>query len=167
MLTGKFELLKELGTIKVPAGYEHRNHLSVFRKKYRRRFWYYDKDIIDRNFMFPSRVLRPGDELRVIAFQQIVPVTTSSQERVAFLATEKSVFPGAQGISLVFEQMKDHLPKGMWYSSFDEGPWVRGDTARYGVPCLAALAAGSFDFDLGAYNREWEEGHAFLCYCLD
>src|SRR3989344_9566179 len=88
--TEKFALLVDLGIITVPDDYDHANRLATFLERNREKFYNVDNDITDQNF--PSRILKPGDKLLVRAFKQIVPDTTTSEERMAFLETQGAVY---------------------------------------------------------------------------
>lgn len=162
----KFALLADLGILTVPDGYVHEKWLAGFCKQNRKKFYYYNDDIADKNFPNPTRILKPGDKLRVRAFMQVAAGTTTSKERMAFLATQKAIHTGAQGASLVFVQKRDLLPKGKWYSSFDESDRLWKDTdGDLRVPGVSAYAAGDFDFYLGYFEYDWDGGYAFLCFC--
>ena len=159
----KFSLLVDLGEITVPPSYVPDKRLGFFRRKYHRQFFCFDKEITDANFSNPTRILKPGDKLHVRVFECPTPNTTS--ECMKFLATEEVVYTGAQGASLVFEQKRNQLPKGFWYTSFDEKSklWknVRG---CYGVPYLVALFGGSFDFILICFEKDVLTVKAFFCF---
>jgi hypothetical protein len=163
--TEKFALLVDLGQIIVPADFDQVNWLSKFTKKNRKKFYYFNEDITDANFSNPSRILKPGDKLHVRIFKQIVSGTTTSEERLAFLATQKAVFTGAQGASLVFEQKRDQLPKGKWYTSFDEKDRLLFVGGYRRVPDVGADSDGDFNFDLGFFEYMWDDDCAFLCFC--
>lgn len=162
----KFALLVDLGIITVPDDYDHATALAKFGKKNRKKFYYYNEAITDENFPNPTRVLKPGDKLRVRAFKQIVGGTTTSEERMAFLATQKAIHTGAQGASLVWDQKRDQLPKGKWYASFDEKDrlWT-GAVGSRRVPFVLAFSGGGFYFVLGSFERVWCDDGAFLCFC--
>ena len=164
--TEKFALLADLGTITVPPDYVHATRLASFAANNRAKFAYHNDNLTDANFPNPSRILKPGDRLHVRAFKQIVRGTTTSQERMAFLATQNTVHVGAQGASLAFEQKRDQLPKGFWYCSFDEKErlWTDAD-GDHGVPYVFALSGGGFDFGLGDFERDWYGYGALLCFC--
>ena len=164
--TEKFALLVYLGIITVPDDYVHDKRLTTFGKQNRKKFYYYNDEITDKNFPNPTRVLKHGDKLRVRAFKQVVGGTTTSEERMAFLATQKAIHTGAQGASLVFDQKRDQLPKGKWYASFDEKDrlWaVAGGYHR--VPRVDCRSGGDFEWDLGCFEHVWEDDDAFLCFC--
>jgi hypothetical protein len=163
--TEKFSLI-DLGIVTVPADYDHSSCLKKFAKQNGRKFAYYNDDITDKNFPNPTRILKPGDKFRVCAFQQIVPGKTTSKERMAFLATQKAIHTGAQGLSLIFDQKRDQLPKGKYYASFDEKErlWKDAD-GNHRVPCVRAFSDGDFDFRLGRFGDVWYDDYAFLCFC--
>jgi|GEM_PF-945831 len=162
----KFALFADLGIIMVPDDYDHATWLALFSKENRRKFYYCNDAITDPNFPNPSRILKPGDKLGVRAFKQIVPGTTTSEERMAFLATQKAVHTGAQGASLVFEQKRDQLPKGFWYASFDEKDRLWKDAGGlHRVPFVVAYSDGAFHFHLGSFEYVWHGDLAFLCFC--
>jgi hypothetical protein len=162
----KFALLVDLGEITVPDDYVHESLLATFRKQNRKKFYYWNDEITDKNFPNPPRVLKPGDKLRVRAYQQVVPGSTSSEERMAFLATQKPVYTGAQGASLVFDQRRDQLPKGKWYASFDEPDRLWKDAGgRHKVPVVRCFSDWDFRFDLGDFEGVWHDDCAFLCFC--
>jgi hypothetical protein len=162
----KFALLADLGTITVPKDYDHATALATFMARNRRKFYGVNENITDANFANPSRILKPGDKLRVRAFKQVVGGATSSEECMAFLATQKAVHTGAQGASMVFEQKRGQLPKGYWYTSFDEKDrlWAVAG-GRHGVPSVNASSGGGFGFGLGAFGGPWHDGCALLCFC--
>ena len=164
-LAEKFALLVDLGIITVPDDYVHKEWLTKFDKQNRKKFYYYNDEITDANFGNPTRVLKPGDKLRVRAFKQVVGGTTTSEERTAFLATQKAIYTGAQGASLVFDQKRDQLPKGKWYVSFDEPDRLWKDAGGcHRVPFFRASSGGDFDFDLGFFEDVWYGNDAFLCF---
>jgi len=161
----KFALLADLGIITVPADYNHPTRLATFRQQNRKKFYSYNDAITDANFPNPSRRLRPGDKLRVSAFKQIVPGTTSSLERMAFLKSQKAVYVGAQGASLVFEQKRDQMLKDKWYTSFDEENRLwRVAVGSPRVPSVFADSDGDFYFNLGRFGGPWDDVNAFLCF---
>ena len=164
--TEKFAKLVDLGIMTVPEGYDHATQLNKFMKKNRKKFYGVDDNITDENFPNPSRILKPGDKLRVRAFKQVVPGTTTSEERMAFLATQKAVHVGAQGASLVFEEKRDQLLKGKWYASFDEKErlWKDAD-GDHRVPYVYCDSGGDFRWGLGDFGYVWYEGDAFFCFC--
>jgi hypothetical protein len=163
-----FTFLADLGTITVPNDYNHATRLATFLAANRRLFYGPDGNITDAKFPNPSRILKPGDKLRVRAFKQNTKGTTSSEERLAFLRTQNAVFTGAQGASLVFEQKRRQLPRGYWYSSFAFDEPERLCAVAGGsllVPFLRAHSVGAFRFSLGDFEGPWYDRDALLCFC--
>ena len=164
--TEKFALLVDLGIITVPDDYAHEKWLTTFREQNHKKFFYYDKAITDAKFPNPTRILKPGNKFCVRAFKQVVGGTTTSEERMAFLATQKAVHTSAQGVSLVFDQKRDQLPKGKRYASFDEKDhlWTDADD-HHRVSDVYCHSDGYFNFYLGNFEDVWDVSHAFLCFC--
>ena len=163
----KFDLLTDLGIITVPRGYDHATHLATFLKKYFRNGSNFrssiniNEAINNGNFQNPSRVMKPGDKFRVRAFKQIVPGTTTSEERMAFLARQKAVHTGAHGASIVFEQKRSQLSRGYVYASLDEKERL-WQGLMLGID--ADWEDGSFGFLWHNFEVVWEEKYAFLCF---
>ncbi len=169
----KFEVFKSLGVLTVPGDYNHAARLASFYKKHQDNknpsFYYYNSDINDENFSNPSRILKPGDNFRVDLVRQIVPNTTTSEERVAFLESpsQGGIFLGAQGASLVFgdEKMRANLPKGNWCASFDKKDRLWRDAGRYHrVPYIHAHSGGGFEFRLGHFGYGWRDHRDFFLF---
>lgn len=168
-LEEKFVLLIDLGIITVPDDYVHETCLQLFEKKNRQKFCEkrgYNYNITDQNFPHPSRILKPGDKLRVYAFKQIVSGRTTSEERMSFLKSQKAVFVGVQGASLVFEQRKEDLRMYYMYDSFDEKENIWEDSdGDHRVPYITACSNGNFVFGLSSFESEWDDFSAFFCFC--
>lgn len=162
----KFELFADLGIITVPDGHVHEACLDAFFAKFGKSRCPCDKNITDANFSDPSRVLMPGDELRVQVFHQVVSGRTTSQERMAFLERRKegNVYVGAQGITFVFEQKRGQLSNGrMWYSSFDQADRLWKDFAGYPmVPRMVDGSDADFHINLSYFGNDWGMGDAFF-----
>ena len=162
----KFTLLADLGTVMVPANYVNATQLASFKKQNRKKFYYYNDYIADKNFPNPTRILKAGDKLHVRAYGHAVKgTTTTSKERMEFLRAQNSVFTGAQGASLVFEQKRQELPRGKWYASFDEPEnlWA-GSDGGHRVPEVDAAGVGGFGFNLGFFEGDWYGSNAFLSF---
>ncbi len=163
----KFSILADLGLITAPADYDHVTCLTKFMARNRKKFYGVDENITDVNFSNPSRILKPGDKLHVRVIHQIVPGTTTSTERLDYLRQQPgNQFVGAQGLSLVFDQKRDQLPKGKWHSSFDELDrlWKGADGYRR-VPGVGASSGGGFRWNLGGFEYGWDGGDTFLSFC--
>jgi hypothetical protein len=161
----QFDLLIDLGTITAPDNYIHETRLTTFREQNRQKFYHYDRGITDANFPNPSRILKPGDELRVRAFKQVFGGTTTSEERMAFLATQKAIFTGVQGLSLVFDQKRDQLRKDRWYASFDERDCLFLDNDGWPmVPSMSCPYGYDFALCLKRFGHVWYSVETFLCF---
>lgn len=155
----KFSLLVDLGIITVPDDYAHENQLAKNLKKF-----YSCDEITDKNFPNPTRVMKPGDKFRIRVFKQFVD-TTTSKERLAFLATQHAIHTGAQGASIVMDKKRYQLPKDMWYSSFDEQDRLWKDLAGNSrVPRVLCRLDGGFEFFLGNFALTWTDEDAFFCF---
>jgi len=165
----KFGLLVDLGIITVPADYDHITCLAAFKKRHqsgkKKSFYGYNDDSNDQNFPNPTRILKAGDKLLVSAFKQIVKGETTSEERMKFLAEQGAIHVGAQGLTHVFDQKRDQLPKGYRYSSFDEKERLWPDGKRiHRVPDFDADSDGDFYWDLGRFEDPWGVSDAVLCF---
>ena len=161
----KFTVLADLGFITVPHDYVHATWLDSFRTENRGKFHHYNDAIADANFPNPSRILQPGDKLRVSAITQAMSGTTTSEERMALLAARKAIHTGAQGASLVWKQKRDQLPKGICYCSFDEEGRLWRDAAHHRrVPRIDASSDGTFRFSLSVFECPWFPDFAFFLF---
>ena len=166
--TVKFDVLGGLGTIVVPKGFNSTSCLAEFFAKHqggqKKTFAYYNEDVTDANFVKVSTRLSAGRRLRVTAYKQIVEGTTTSVERIAYLASQgENLLVGAQGLTLVVDQTRNQLPKGKWYSSFDKKEHLWKDADGYHrVPLVDANTDGSWDWDLGRFEKVWDQDRVFL-----
>lgn len=163
--TEKFEELADLGYIIVPDG-DPATCLARFAENNREKCWDFNNNITDVNFPNPSRVLKPGDKIRIRVIRQAVSGTTTSEERMDFLRKQKgNVFVGAQGSSYAFEQKRAQLPKGYWYASFDEKDRLWYSDGYHRVADVCRDSVGGFRFSLGDFERVWDGGSCLLCFC--
>ncbi len=159
----KFVLLVDLGIITVPDDYDHATALAKFDARNRNELVSYDEEITDRNFPNPTRVLRSGDKLRVRAFVHWIGDTTTAEERMAFLVTQKAIHTGAQGVALVFEQKRDQMPKGRWYSSYDEMERLLVSGGDHWVPSME-VSDRDYSFNCVCFEDSTGSHIAFLCF---
>ncbi len=152
--------------ITVPADYVHATQLTTFKNEHQKNCYFYNDNITDANFAKVTTPLTPGRKFKVKVWKQSVAGTTTSEERLAFLRSQKAVFTGAQGASLVFAQCRQMLQKGYWYASFDEKDSLCQDAdGGHGVPHVDANSDGDFAFDLGHFEIDWHDGLCLLCFC--
>jgi len=161
--TEKFELLVDLGIITVPDNYVHEKQLGLMNRK---KFYFFNSDITDKNFPKPTRIMKPGDKFHVLVYKQVVSGNTTSEERMEFLKKQNAILTGAQGSSLVYEQKHDQLPKGYWYCSFDEKDRLWKDSVGdHRVPYVDVYTDGDFMFNLGYFENDWGSDNRLLCFC--
>lgn len=167
-----FTMFIDLGIVTVPDDYNHKTQLSSFKAKYQNEkvesFSPYNSLITDESFSAPSCILRSGDMLHVQVFRQVgVDETTSSEERMEFLSSRHAVYTGAQGASLVWEQKRARLPRGLWYLSMDrEDCLPRDDEGFRRVPGISVDHGGNFGFNLGYWVDTWVINSTFLLFYL-
>lgn len=152
--------------IAVPADYNHATRLDTFKRKYGKKFCYYNNDITDSNFSRATTQLAPGQQLKVKVFQ--ITETVTSEDCLAFLRSQNAILVGAQGATLTYEQGKNQLSKGRWHASFDEKDALWQDAYGYHrVPIVRALSLSDlvFEFGLGNFERDWFVGSCLLCFC--
>jgi len=163
----KFTLLADLGVVIVSDGYVHATQLARFHQQNYKKFYSVNDDITDTNFQNPSRILRPGNKLRVVAYKHAAKrLISTSPERLAFLKVKNACFVGPQGLSLVFGQKSLLLPKDYWYASFDEThhTWRDPRTDFHRISILDAYSDTSFSFRLSSFENVWRGDDAFLCF---
>jgi len=162
----RFRLFADLGILTVPEEYEHATQLETFQKNHRIHLQGYNCDMNDVNFSRPSRILKPGDRFSVRAYKQIASGTVTSEECLAFLETLNSHYVGAQGATLVFEQKRDQLPKGVHYLFMDERNhlWIdNGGSIR--VPKVQVGIHGDFCLYLDFFEDAQNDFHVLLSFC--
>ena len=127
----KFELINTF-EITVPKNYNHATRLDTFKVAHELEFRYYNPDTTDSNFSKATTQLVAGRKFQVKVFG--IKKVVSSKGCLAKLCSEKAVLLGAHGMSLVYEQKKDELPKGKWSVSFDEKEALPVIDGRHWVP---------------------------------
>ena len=167
MATATFTLMSEFA-VTVPADYKHANQLDSFLKKIRKskNVYGYNENITDANFAKVTTQLVPGKTYKVKIFGINGRVT--SADCLVHYRSQKAIFTGAQGASLVWEQKKEEFRKGKWTASFDEKEALWKDTGGYhGVPGVFCDSIGdhNFPFELSAFEFDWYSFNCLLCFC--
>ncbi len=162
----RFVLLKDLGVIVVPKDYEHKTRLKLFKEKNKEKFFFYSDFIADDDrFDDPAQILKPGDKLHVSVLKQIISGRTTSDERLMFLKSKNAILLGVQGVSLVFEQKRDELPKGHWYTSLDEeNRWNRFDVDLNMPSLWVPRTNNDFEFRPICSRHDWDSNDYLLCF---
>jgi len=162
VVVSRFSLLSSL-QFTVPKDYNHPTQLASFAKENRKKFYFYNDNITDRNFAKVTNKLVPGKTYEAKIFKITKRVT--SEDCLAFLKkTQKAIFVGAQGISVVWQQAKEQFPKGKWTVSFDEKDAFWQDAnGRRGVPRVGRNVGDGWFFDLGRFEGDLDDGDCLLC----
>ena len=159
----RFTLLKPF-SLTVPKEYDHSSQLTSFAKANRQGFVYYNSDITDSNFVRASQRLVPGKTYSVKIFQ--INKTVSSKDCLGFLRKHKAILVGAQGISLVWEQVKDKFLVSRWIVSFDKKDALWKDpNGDHRVPFVYRCSDGDWEFGLGGFKYNWRDDHCLLYVC--
>ncbi|MFA6325232.1 MAG: hypothetical protein WCX46_03335, partial [Candidatus Paceibacterota bacterium] len=136
--------IKEFEII-VPVDYDHSKQIDVFAKKTKKETttYYFNDDITSKHFANASTKLVPGKTYKVKIFPILARVT--SEDNMAFLAKQNAILAGDHGLTLVYEQKKEELPKDKYTVSFDkkESLWKDADGRRR-VPVVYASSGGGF-----------------------
>ena len=146
----------------VPKDYNHPTQLASFAKENRKKFYFYNDNITDRNFAKVTNKLVPGKTYEAKIFKITKRVT--SEDCLAFLKTQNAILVGAQGISVVWQQAKEQFPKGKWTVSFDEKDAFWHDAhGSHRVPRVGRDVDGDWSFSLGGFEDDWRGGDCLLC----
>lgn len=185
---GCFKLLTSF-KLTVPESYDCKTQLALFSEKNSKNFFYYYRErITDSNFAKVSNELVPGKTYVVKIFGIKQEITY--EDCIAFLKTQKAIFVGAQGISLVWELKKEKFPMSRWTASFDEKDALWKDRDGYcRVPSLGRQSVlegywqvtindtgcsrpvfvyfweGEWSFRLAYVDNSWTPNDCLLCFC--
>ena len=160
VVVSRFSLLSSL-QFTVPKDYNHPTQLASFAKENRKKFYFYNDNITDRNFAKVTNKLVPGKTYEAKIFKITKRVT--SEDCLAFLKTQNAILVGAQGISVVWQQAKEQFPKE-WTVSFDEKDTFGQDIfSDHRVPYVSRRVDGGWRFGLGSFECNWQAGYCLLC----
>jgi hypothetical protein len=149
----------------VPKGYNHDTQLATFASYAKKeKFYHYSEAIMDKNFSKATNKLVPGKTYGVKIFQ--IKARVTSEDCLAFLASQRAILVGAQGISLARQLKKEQFPVGKWTVSFDEKDalWTV-DVGNHWVPHVDRCSGGDWNFDLGSFEIDWNDGCCLVCFC--
>lgn len=162
----RFELLSTF-ELTVPQNYTHGTQLATFAefaKNKAEKFYNYNQAITDKNYAGATHQLVPGKTYGVKIFGIKQQVT--SEDCMNFLASQRAILVGAQGISLVRQLKKNEFPVGKWTASFDEKDALWEDADGYlRVPGVGRDSGGVWCFLLGGFGIDRNDGHCLLCFC--
>jgi len=85
---------------------------------------------------------------------------------MTFLASQRAILVGAQGLSLARQLKKKEFPVGKWTVSFDEKDslWTDAD-GHHRVPSMDRNSGGDWDFRLSYFEYGWGGDFCLLCFC--
>lgn len=161
---GFFSKIAELGVVEAPEDYCHARRLSTFQSNGVR---IADPLIETRRFGTPSDILRPGTSLKVDILQHDVSKDVSVGTCLRFFDTEKGVvYPGVQGLTLVWEQKRDLLPRGFELLSLDRMQRlpVHPKTKEPMVAALRVLKSGAAELIVLPGLMQLGKRTAFFCF---
>lgn len=163
VITKKFKLLTDLGSVVVPDDYDFVSYMSGFQSKNAKKFYFLNRAVTERSFPLASNQLIPGSSVSVRVFE--AKGNASSDEKLAFLASQNALRVGVPGIILVHEQKKDQLLRNKWLCSFDVKERLWKDTnGNYRVPYLDRRQDGVYGFDFIRYDTNLNADLCLLCF---
>src|SRR5207247_2433023 len=92
----------------------------------------------------------------------------SSADCLAHYRSQKAIFTGAQGASLIWELKREEFLKGKWTASFDEKEALWEEPGGYYVvPGLFCdtIGGGHNFLELAAFDFDWFPFNCLLCFC--
>lgn len=171
----KFELRADLGIVTVPEDYDHSSYLTTFQSRYKEKVDIHGSGLAHPAFLHPQKILEPGEKLWVRAFSY-VDVGLHLKEWMHLCASQKAVYPGAQGLALLWSQKRDRLPMGLRYlspESYMSFNW-NGEPDRsggncsatdYQIPLLRVDSEGGCEFSLYNFTNEpLLRAYVVLCF---
>lgn len=140
-----FGLVTEIGTLVVPKNYKHETYLTDSCG----RIGHGSRVFSDDHYPNPTRVMRPGDKFRVSAFKQKTERTCYLEQMEFLRELPGVVFTGAQGAAIVWELLRDRMPKDLWLLSMDEPPrlWTESSCCYIPMVCNATKAHPEYQFN--------------------
>ncbi len=159
----RFEFVKEF-KLTVSTKYDHGTQIGTFTEKHRKEFYYFNDEITDGHFAKATRKLEPGKTYTVKLVN--IKKRVTSEDCVAFLASQSAILAGAQGASLVYQEANGELPKGKYYVSFDEkNAFWEDEDGRHRVPYVDHGSGGGWRFHLGYFESCWDVDYCLVCFC--
>lgn len=163
----RFELLNSF-ELAVPKSYNHGTQLATFAKFAEEKpgkFYYFNDNITDANYAKAKKLI-PGKTYGVKIFGIKKGKVISSPDCLSFLASQRAILVGAQGVSLAQQLKKEEFPVGKWTVSFDEKDalWVDGG-GHHGVPRVYRYSDGYWKFFLGNFEVDWHDDACLVCFC--
>lgn len=129
--------------IDVPRSYNHDSQLNLLiADKKSGKLTYLDRRVMDMDFSKATNKLMPSKRYLVKLFH--VTRRESSIGCLEFIASQKLILVGAQGLSLVFQQKRNRLPKESNIISYDlEDALLKDNDGKSFVPRLVHSFSGT------------------------
>ena len=165
MQQGDYGMFADLGNITVPPHYNHATWIGTFRARHGHRFNKIHPEVIDANFTHPSWILMAGQKFQVRIFHQFELGTTSASDRMAYLDSQNVVYTGFQGLALVFEKMRNKLPKSCNIVSSDKAENLCLQSkvpGQFFVPYMTLDDSRASDISLGSLGASWAQSYYML-----
>ena len=162
---GDYGVFADLGNITVPLNYDHATCITKFRARHGQRFDKIHSELIDANFVHPSWVMRAGQKFHVRIFYQFELGVTQASVRMEYLNTQKVAYTGFQGLALVFEKMRQKLPRGCNIVSYDEAENLYAGSkfpGQFFVPYMTLNDKRASDISLGSLEANWAQSYYML-----
>lgn len=153
--------------VTVPADYSHGTQIEDSKKKAQKDkviLFGYDSFFTNKNFEGETTKLLPGETFII----KIFPITeqATSQQCLAFLKNQKSLYFGLHGLTVVFDLKKDKLPKDKWIISFSPKDELLVDASgSHVVPYLSTSVDGDYGFEKCYFENDFwaAQGRTLLC----
>jgi hypothetical protein len=141
----------------VPASYSHNFQLKLFLAKYDTAFIISPYYNIDSCFKNASNNLVANQKYSV-SFYPILQ-TVTSEECIAFLNSQNSVFVNVQGLTLAWELGSKKFPTDKWILSFDEAKNLLKDpNLKYDYHYIPIMGFKHID-DMNLEKGLWQLGY--------
>ena len=153
-------------SLTVPADYVHETQLATFVSEHGegkdKRLYHLNPDYKDKHFAKTTVKLTPGQKLEVDVYGIIGRV--SSEDCLELIESKEGLKVGAQGLTLVYKQVKDKLPRDKWHISPDKKENLPVLSGRVPVPGLDCRSAGGFDLRLNSWAGDWHDYYCVLVF---
>ncbi len=157
----KFGLVKTV-QVTVPAEYDQATCLDTFDEDYVSDFKFFEHDINDEHYRNVTDKLYAGEKFLVEIYEVKSKVT--SEECLAFLASQRAKLVGAQGLSVFYEATRGDYPFSELTLSFDKEKnlWKDKD-GNYNIPALMDDTPKPYFFN-ATFTSQFSKGTYILCF---
>ncbi len=149
----------------VPVDYNHDTQIDTFRVKteaLKTTSYFYD-ELTSKNFAKATNKLIPAKKYKVKIFPILAEV--SSSDCLSFLAKQKVILVGGQGLTLVQDLKSEEFPVDKTVVSFDEKNTLWEDSDEHPrVPSMSRSSDGEWNFGLLFWKGAWYGDMTLLCF---